>query len=1006
MMRHLLEMTYIPTMDDDSFFVWLTDAETNRSNVDAASIIVQSRSRWKYFRTNLTTKKVVFEDENGMQFEVAGCFVPMWDMFRFLIENAPLDANLAVGKTYEFWRGLAETLAYLLEIGHYYPTVLTVEKENKCYVFSQWMLSRQTIGAPDLFNAWIRRIPVEALSALELASFGIREWLNILLDSWTDCIVRNLLAPSYPWRRSEFATRDLTQKWFNDLKQPKNLCFLTTEEPGTVQKIKKLKRSCERWHDPIEGESRTDPKQTLEKFKFTKIGLDLEPVSLWLCMEPGNETEPFHPEETWAMTVKIGVSDGKRNRLLDGEEACKRHLSVRQWLHMKFDKLAKVHPVFRSFGYQIYDNDFLFHCSTRDLMEFYSRLGESDVHIQFPDWMKIRSRVRDNPDIRLQSEVDENEKRFTLETLVDFNWQVSVGDISIPVAQFKQLVEQQQRFLRHHDEWVELPLEKMKEAYDELMASENLLGRKGRMSDLLRMSIVEKQRKNRFVKIEHHRETKNYLEMLLKPGKKRTKPIPDTFNGKLRPYQKKGFSWLQEQREKGVGACLADDMGLGKTIQAITYLLAGTPNKNGTPTLIVCPTSLIENWKRELQRFAPSLNVYTHHGSGRLNARNFEKEKTAYDVMITSYNLATRDSYLLYSQHWPTIIIDEAQAIKNPGTKQSQALRGLKADHRIALTGTPLENRLEELWSIMDFLNPGYLGSLRGFRQQFIKPVEKNNDRQKIELIRRFVQPFLLRREKSDRTVIRDLPDKIEKKEYCHLTQEQASLYQSVVDELMVKMRTAIGIERKGLILAALTRLKQLCDHPQLVLKNKAVLTHSGKLVHFFGLLDSLLAHERSTLVFTQYVKMGRILESFIKEKFPESPVFFMHGGLSSVKREELIGNFRKTEGKAVFILSLKTGGVGLNLTEASDVIHYDRWWNPAVENQATDRAHRIGQKKNVHVHKLISIGTLEERIDEMIEQKRALTEQVIGQGEGWVTEMDDEEILDLIRLRKRVVSK
>jgi SNF2 family DNA or RNA helicase len=520
------------------------------------------------------------------------------------------------------------------------------------------------------------------------------------------------------------------------------------------------------------------------------------------------------------------------------------------------------------------------------------------------------------------------------------------------------------------------------------------------------MSIIEKQRKNRFLTIEHHHETKDYLEMLLKPVQKRTKRIPAAFNGTLRPYQKKGFSWLDEQRRKGVGACLADDMGLGKTIQAITYLLAGSPNKNGTPTLIVCPTSLIENWKRELRRFAPSLNVYTHHGSGRLNAGDFEKEKTAYDVMITSYNLATRDSYLLYSQHWPAIIIDEAQAIKNPGTKQSQALRGLKADHRIALTGTPLENRLEELWSIMDFLNPGYLGSLRRFRQQFIKPVEKNNDRQKIELIRRFVQPFLLRREKSDRSIIRDLPDKIEKKEYCHLSQEQASLYQSVVDELMVKMRTAIGIERKGLILAALTRLKQLCDHPQLVLKNKAVLTHSGKLVHFFELLDSLLANERSALVFTQYVKMGRMLESFIKEKFPDSPVFFMHGGLPSVKREELIGRFRETEGKAVFILSLKAGGVGLNLTEASDVIHYDRWWNPAVENQATDRAHRIGQNKNVHVHKLISIGTLEERIDEMIEQKRTLTEQVIGQGEGWVTEMDDEEVFDLIRLREKVVSK
>ncbi|HET7658496.1 MAG TPA: DEAD/DEAH box helicase, partial [Bacillales bacterium] len=283
--------------------------------------------------------------------------------------------------------------------------------------------------------------------------------------------------------------------------------------------------------------------------------------------------------------------------------------------------------------------------------------------------------------------------------------------------------------------------------------------------------------------------------------------------------------------------------------------------------------------------------------------------------------------------------------------------------------------------------------------------VEKHNDKGKIELIRRFVQPFMLRREKSDRRIIQDLPDKIERKEYCHLSAEQASLYQSVVSDLMLKMKHAGGIERKGLILATLTRLKQLCDHPQLLLKNKPLLAQSGKLVHFFQLLDLLLSQNRSALVFTQYVRMGRMLKEFIREKHPNCPVFFMYGGLNSVKREEMITNFREQVGPSVFILSLKTGGVGLNLTEASDVIHFDRWWNPAVENQATDRAHRIGQEKTVHVHKLISIGTLEEKIDEMIERKRTLTEQVIGQGDGWVTEMKDDEVYDLIRLREKVVA-
>ncbi|HET7579102.1 MAG TPA: SNF2-related protein [Bacillales bacterium] len=1004
-MRLFLEMTYIPTIHEDCFFVWMTDENGFHNGINTSKVLANFPGRWKYFRTSLAKEDIVFENENGERAEVSGCFVPMWGMFRFLADGAVLDDKLVAGETFDFWQRLAGSLAAFLEVGHYYPTLLTVEKDNKTYAFSQWMLSRQAFGKSELFNSWIRLIPVEALSALELASFGIRQWLNILLDTWTDQIVRNLLAPTFPWRRQEFASHVIANKWFHDLKQPQNLCFLITETPETTQEIKDVKSHCERWHQPIAGESRPDPKQTLESFKYSKIGLDLEPVSLLLCMEPENDQEPFDPDESWSISLKIGLADEKRNSLLDGEEACKRHLSVRQWLHKKFDELAKVHPVFRRFGYQIYDYDFQFRCLTRDLTDFYSKIGDKNVHVQFPEWMRIKRRTDETPDIRLQSEVDENEKRFSLETLVDFNWEVSVGDLSLSVDRFKQLISQQQRFLRHQDEWIELPLEKMKAAYEEMAETENLIGRKGKMSDLLRMSIVQKQRENHFISIESHQETKNYLEMLMQPPEKRRKRVPKAFQGALRPYQRHGFTWLHEQRKKGVGVCLADDMGLGKTIQAIAYLLAGQTKKKDTPALIVCPTSLIENWKREFQRFAPSLKIYTHHGSDRFKGRDFEREKSAYDVMITSYNLATRDWSMLYSQYWPNIIIDEAQAIKNPATKQSQLLRTLKAEHRIALTGTPMENRLEELWSIMEFLNPGYLGSLTGFRRNFVKPVEKNNDQQKVELVRRFVQPFLLRREKSDRSIIRDLPEKIEKKEYCNLSEEQASLYQSIVNELMEKMQRASGIERKGLILASLTRLKQLCDHPQLVLKNTPALEQSGKLVRFFELLHSLSTNGRSALVFTQYVKMGHMLESFIREKFPNYPVFFMHGGLSSKKREELITRFREQNSPAIFILSLKTGGVGLNLTEASDVIHFDRWWNPAVENQATDRAHRIGQSKNVHVHKMISIGTLEERIDEMIEKKRAITEQVIGQGDGWVTEMKDDEVYELIRLREKVLS-
>lgn len=1002
MNRYVMQITYIPTMDEDRFFVWVTE-ENGNFGVESSQILLQALRQLNVFKTSFTNKQVIFEDEQGRQTERSGYMIPMEDLFLLLKEPWQMD-EIVPGNTMKFIAKIAANLSVLLESGHYYPSVLSVEKESKIFAFSHWLVSRQCFETSDLFNQWIREIPFEALSALELASFGIRKWLNILLDTWTDRIVRSFLSPSFPWRRSEFAVTDMRKKWFNDLKQPKNLCFFTTEDSNVIKEINQLKEDCDNWHQAIAGDTRPDPKRVLEQFKYMKIGLDLEPVSLIFCMEPDNGDNPFHSDETWTVMLKIGVQSHNQEQLLEGEEACSRHLTVRQWLHKKFDRLAKIHPIFRQFGYQMYDNDFRFQCSTNDFMAFYSEVEKFGVQIQFPEWMKMRSDSKQSPSIRLQPEFQQRVSSFSLDTLVDFNWQVSLGDVSLSVERFKSLIEQQQRFIKHQNEWVKLPFEKMRAAYKELAQAEKFIGRKTNMSDLLRMSILENQDENRFIEIDHRPAAKNYLKTLLQPVKKSKRP-PALFKGVLRPYQKHGYAWLDEQRNKGVGVCLADDMGLGKTIQTIAYLVSAIKKSRKTPVLIVCPTSLIENWKRELERFAPTLAVYSHHGSDRLKEDTFETQKSLFDIMITSYNLATRDASFLVHQKWPIMVIDEAQAIKNPSTKQSRMIRQFNADHRVALTGTPMENHLEELWAIMDFLNPGYLGSLAGFRRNFVRPVEKKNDQEKIDLIRRFVQPFMLRREKSDRTIIRDLPDKIEKKMYCPLSTEQATLYQNVVSDLMNQMKHANGIERKGLILASLTKLKQLCDHPQLILKTTPKIEQSGKLVQFIQLLDSLLNESRSSLVFTQYVRMGHMLKDFIREKFVNCPVHFMHGGLSSLKREELITKFRKQKEPSVFILSLKTGGVGLNLTEASDVIHYDRWWNPAVENQATDRAHRIGQEQNVHVHKMISIGTLEEKIDEMIERKRSLTEKVIGQGDGWVTEMKDDEVYDLIRLREKVMA-
>ncbi|MCL9660806.1 DEAD/DEAH box helicase [Paenibacillus hunanensis] len=475
--------------------------------------------------------------------------------------------------------------------------------------------------------------------------------------------------------------------------------------------------------------------------------------------------------------------------------------------------------------------------------------------------------------------------------------------------------------------------------------------------------------------------------------------VPEGLHGTLRPYQERGFQWLATMRDLGFGACLADDMGLGKTVQVITCMLDQPVT---APRLIVCPTSLLGNWQRELERFAPDMQMYIHHGSRRPRGEEFIAEAKAHDIVLTTYHLAGRDGEDLRQVEWSSIVLDEAQYIKNYRTKQAQSVMKLNAPHRIAMTGTPVENRLSELWSIFQFLNPGYLGTSSAFRQTYNTAMGPEAEG-RLSMLRKLVAPFMLRRLKSDPDIRRDLPDKIELKSYCYMTVEQASMYQSVVSDMLGKMSNSEGITRKGIVLSSLTKLKQICDHPYLIgtsgKQDTGKQERSGKMARLIELLDMIRDSGEAALVFTQYVEMGELLTARLGRHYGQEP-FFLHGGVSKASRDEMIGLFQQGEGPPIFVLSLKAGGVGLNLTRANHVIHYDRWWNPAVENQATDRVFRIGQQRNVQVHKLICQGTLEERIDELIESKKTLAEQVVGAGEQWLTEMSDEELKQLVSLQ------
>ncbi|MCY9657479.1 DEAD/DEAH box helicase [Paenibacillus chondroitinus] len=693
-------------------------------------------------------------------------------------------------------------------------------------------------------------------------------------------------------------------------------------------------------------------------------------------------------------------------------------------------------------------------------------LAAAGISVFLPSWWGELSRARPQLRAKVRSSVGTSRRpMFGMDHIIQFDWRVALGGVDLSEEEFHQIAEQKKRLIYIRGRWVQLnpaDLEQMKAAMRQREK------RKGfSLRDVLEMQLTDEPSQQVSSTGEQKDEFKVHFELnsslrnlLRKLNQRESLPFVqiDGLEADLRPYQEEGVSWLLFLRGIGLGGCLADDMGLGKTVQFIAYLLAvkgaaeqltgripsqsqskgqaqrkdqSHSQSNGqtelqaiadtVPSLLICPTSVLGNWQKELERFAPSLNIHLHYGAQRAKGEAFEASVAGADLVITSYNIALLDEEELASITWNTLCLDEAQNIKNAYTKQSQAIRGLNARHRIALTGTPLENRLTELWSIFDFINPGYLGTLRHFNHHYVGPIEKSTDGAPglTSRVQRLIRPFLLRRVKKDPAIQLSLPEKVESKAYVALTPEQGALYENVVQTLMERIDSLSVMEKKGLILASLTKLKQICDHPSLFLKEgdragagvapgRGV--RSAKLERLLEMIDELRSDGGGCLIFTQFVEMGHLLQRVIAQERGE-PVQFLHGAVAKAKRDEMIARFQddalpEAERCRIFILSLKAGGTGLNLTAANHVFHYDRWWNPAVENQATDRAFRIGQSRDVQVHKFITLGTLEERIDEMIERKKGLSDQIVGTGESWVTEMSTSELRELFALRREWVEK
>lgn len=648
--------------------------------------------------------------------------------------------------------------------------------------------------------------------------------------------------------------------------------------------------------------------------------------------------------------------------------------------------------------------------STAALLELLDRraapLTDAGIAILLPTWWAQRRR----PGLRVKAQSPASgadqlvASTVGMDALISFTFEAALGDQRLSKADVRALrraVDAKQGLVRVRGEWVEV-------RPGDVEAIVSYAGTSGEatVGEVLRTGLgLDGLTVGEGIEIGGVSAT-GWLGDLLDGALHATvapTPTPDGFEGMLRPYQELGAGWLAFLGRLGLGACLADDMGLGKTAQLIAAVVADASTKGAT--LVVSPVSVLGNWERELARFAPRLRVLTHHGSDRFTrhrAKLATRAKRA-DVVLTTYSLVARDIADLEAVRWSRLVLDEAQQIKNPGTAQTRAVQRLRADRRIAMTGTPVENRLSELWSIMHVLNPGLLGTKREFRDRFGIPIEREHDLEAAQRLRRITTPFVLRRLKTDRTIIRDLPDKIETTEHCPLTREQATLYQAVVDELVRVAEESDGIARRGLVLAGLMRLKQVCNHPAQFLRDGSALEgRSGKLTRADELLEEIVSAGDKVLCFTQFTEWGELLGPYWRRRFGVE-VQWLHGGVARKKRDGLVAQFQDGEGPGIFLISLKAGGTGLNLTAASHVVHLDRWWNPAVEDQATDRAYRIGQRRSVLVHKLVSTGTVEERIDEMITSKRALAEQVVGAGEQWITELSTDDLRATIALSAEI---
>lgn len=931
------------------------------------------------------------------------CLTPL-ETVKFL-QSLPLNTVESteswMGGELRFWSHMARWSLDLLARGKFLPT-LERQPEGEGIAYARWLPLLDSATEYARLERFARQMPAacrtyqgDNSTAKALAvnlpiepQYLLQEFLSSILDAQVRHYVRQ-----HPGETAAFTSNKLPiREWLHALAAEK------AEVKASPEAIERLETVFKKWIAPLQN-------QIGEKQLFRTCFILQPPTNdknewkLEYALQAADEPEFLVDAKTiWNNPVERLVYRGRA--IAQPQETLLKGLGLASRLNPIIEpSLQQARPLSCSLtpiqAYQFIKSDAW-------------RFQDSGLGVVLPPSLANTDRWASRLGLSIRAEIPKLKKneRIGLKSLLNFKWELTIGGQRISKEEFDRLVALNSPLVEINGEWVEL------RAQDVRSAQEFFSNRKQQMTlsleDALRLATGDTQtiEKLPIVNFEAGETLQELLANLTSNQGVEIITTPKTLRGELRPYQLRGVSWLAFLARWSLGACLADDMGLGKTIQLIAFLLyLQEQDALEAPVLVVCPTSVLGNWEKEVKKFAPTLKTLVHHGEKRAKGKAFVKAVSGKHLVITSYPLVFRDLKDLQGISWQGVVLDEAQNIKNPEAKQSQAVRQLPAQFKMALTGTPLENRLTELWSIMDFLNPGYLGNKSFFQRRFVIPIEKYGDASSLSALRSLVQPFILRRLKTDKDIIQDLPEKQEMTVFCGLSAEQAELYQNIVEQSLEKIEESQGIQRRGMILALLVKLKQICNHPAHFLKKDSLEGHqSGKLQRLEEMLEELLAEGDRALIFTQFAEWGKLLQPHLENKLGRE-VLFLSGSTSKQKREEMVERFQNDpQGPKILILSLKAGGTGLNLTRANHVFHFDRWWNPAVENQATDRAFRIGQIRNVQVHKFVCMGTLEEKIHELIESKKFLAEQVIGEGENWLADLDTEELRNLIMLDRNAI--